>query len=159
MVIRGDTLSSAMSAGSAGSAESARGAAGMGSELKRKKEATFAKATAAKKGKSFESTKMKMTDSESNHVFSCAFGGGVTATAIVDVTAARSEREWIRVKWNGVDRLVPREHADLFRAWMLDVQQTVADLLNAPLTWGFGPDMDNLEVYQFVPGQPCHRVQ
>ncbi len=94
---------------------------------------------------------------ESDHVFSCAFGGGVTATATVDLRAVRLGQEgWIKLKFDG---LVTPANEHLYRAWMLDVHQKVADLSHQKIMLGFGEDETKLEVYQFEAGEACRRVR
>ena len=105
-------------------------------------------------------TNMKTTESksESDHVFSCDFGDGVTATMTVDITAGRAgrePREWLKFKVEGTVR---RKHVPLFRPWGLDVHQKVTDLLGRTMFWPFNPDEKIMELYRFAPEQPYHQV-
>ena len=102
--------------------------------------------------------KNETTESGSDHVFSCDFGDGVTATITVDINAARSGQEgleWVKFKVEGTVR---RKHVPLFRTWGLDVHQKVTDLLDRTMFWPFSPDEKTTEFYLFRPGQPYHQL-
>jgi hypothetical protein len=96
----------------------------------------------------------RMSEDRSKHEFTCDFGGGVKATATIDVDALRRGRgqsQFLLLEWVGKPNYT---HTAAYRAWMLSVQQQAAELLPGRILWAFRSDQRTTEHFALEPGQP-----
>jgi hypothetical protein len=99
-----------------------------------------------------------MNEERSKHEFTCDFGGGVKATATIDVNALKKGRgtsQYLSVVWEGKPNST---HTAAYRAWMLSVQQQAAELLPGKILWAIQIDPRTREFFALEPGQPPRRM-
>lgn len=99
-----------------------------------------------------------MNEERSKHEFTCDFGGGVKATATIDVNVLRQGRgksQYLSVVWEGKRNST---HLAAYRDWMLTVQQQAAELLPGRILWAIQIDPRTTDYFALEPGQPPRRL-
>ena len=99
-----------------------------------------------------------MSEECSKHEFTCDFGGGVKATATIDVNVLRQGKgksQFLSVVWEGKRN---SSHFAAYRDWMLTVQQHAAELLPGRILWAIQTDPRTTEYFALEPGQQPRRL-